>query len=45
MNINSQLPEVQLKPLQPEIQEHDRSMCLHVSGLQLGEQTLEQFVP
>lgn len=40
------LPEVQLKPIQPETHSvHDPSLCRHVSGLQLGEHTLEQFVP
>lgn len=40
------LPVVQLKPVHPAVQEvHDPSVCLHVSGLQFGEQTREQFVP
>lgn len=40
------LPVVQLSPIQPAVQEeHHPSVRRHVSGLQLGEQTREQFVP
>ena len=36
---------VQLSPVHPGAQLQDPSVCRHVSGLQLGEQTREQFVP
>lgn len=40
------LPVVQLSPAQPAVQEvHQPSVCRHVAGLQLGEQTWEQFLP
>lgn len=39
------LPVVQLSPIQPAGHIHHPSVCRHVSGLQLGEQIREQFVP
>lgn len=42
----SALPMVQLLAVELAVQEvHDPSICRHVPGLQLGEQTWEQFVP
>lgn len=37
------IPLVQVRPIQPALQEHIPSVFLHV--LQLGEHTLEQFLP
>lgn len=42
---NSIQPVVQLFPFHPEAQLHDPSVCWHVSGLQPGEHSREQFVP
>lgn len=39
------LPMVQLSAVKPAAQTHDPSVCRHVSGLQFGEHTLEQFLP
>lgn len=39
------LPVVQLFPIQPAGHIHHPSVCRHVSGIQLGEQIWEQFVP
>lgn len=36
---------VQLSAVKPWTHVHHPSVCLHVSGLQLGEHTREQFVP
>lgn len=36
---------VQLSAVKPAAQTHDPSVCRHVSGLQFGEHTLEQFLP
>lgn len=41
----SDLPVVQLPPIQPAEHVHHPSVCRHVSGLQLGEQNRKQFVP
>lgn len=39
------LPVEQLSPVHPEAQEHHPSVCRHVSGLQFGEHSREQFLP
>lgn len=39
------LPVVQLSPIQLAGHIHHPSVYLHVSGLQLGEEIREQFVP
>lgn len=39
------LPLLQLSPVQPAEHIHHLFVCRHVSGLQLGEQNREQFVP
>lgn len=42
-NFKRHIPMVQLEPIQPATQEHNPSVFRHV--LQLGKQTLEQFLP
>lgn len=41
----SDLPVVQLSPVQPAEHIHHLSVCRHLSGLQLGEHTRKEFVP
>lgn len=36
---------VQLSPVHPGAHLHNPSVCRHVSGLQLGEHSREQFMP
>lgn len=36
---------VQLSEVEPAAQIHNPSVCRHMSGLQFGEHTREQFVP
>lgn len=44
-NIFQKLPVVQLSAIKPMAHVHHPSVCRHVSGLQFGEHTWEQFVP